>query len=105
MELLPQEVRQHLPPLYSQEHVEDPMVMCKFFTPDANWTWYVLEFNGEDLFFGLVYGFETELGYFSLAELEAARGPLGLSIERDIHFTPKKLSEVRKEHAEQHGDT
>ena len=104
MELLPQELRQQLPPLYSQEHVEDPLVVCKFFTPDSTWTWYAYEFDGNDLFFGLVYGFETEFGYFSLHELEEARGPLGLPIERDLHFTPKKLSEVRKEHAEQHGN-
>jgi hypothetical protein len=28
---------------------------------------------------------------------------MGLGIERDEHFTPKKLSEVKKEH-ETHGD-
>ena len=31
-----------------------------------------------------VDGFEKELGYFSLRELESARGPLGLPIERDL---------------------
>src|ERR1700730_8725390 len=103
LKLLTKALRKKLPPLYSQEHEEDPLVICKFFTPDSNWTWYPYEFDGEDLFFGLIYGLETHLGYFSLHELEAARGPLGLPIERDIHFTPKTLSEVRKEHAEQHG--
>jgi len=103
--LLTKELREQLPPLYSQEKEADPLVICKFFTPDSNWTWYAYEFDGQDLFFGLVYGFETEFGSFSLSELEQARGPLGLPIERDLHFQPKKLSEVRKEHAEQHGDT
>ena len=103
MELLTQELRQQLPPLYSQEHVDDPLIVCKFFTPDSNWTWFVMEFDGEDLFFGLVVGFEKELGYFTLSELEEARGPLGLSIERDIYFTPKRLSEVRREHKQQGG--
>jgi hypothetical protein len=32
-----------LPALYSQEDIADPMVMCKFFTPDAGWTWYAIE--------------------------------------------------------------
>ena len=100
MELLTEELRQQLPPLYSQEHVDDPLVVCKFFTPDSNWTWYVMEFDGEDLFFGLVVGFEKELGYFTLSELEEARGPLGLPIERDLHFQPMKLSEVRKEYGQ-----
>ena len=43
IELLPNELRAMLPPLYSQEHEEDPLVICKFFTPDSNWTWYALE--------------------------------------------------------------
>ncbi len=74
------------------------MVICKFFTPDSSWTFYATEFDGEDIFFGWIVGFEKELGYFSLAEMTAARGPLGLPIERDIHFTPTKLSEVKKLH-------
>ncbi len=87
-----------LPPLYSQEHEEDPLVICKFFTPDSNWTWYVLEFDGEDVFFGWVVGFEHELGYFRFSELASVRGPLGLSIERDLHFRPTRLSVVKQLH-------
>src|SRR5256886_15748561 len=83
-----------LPPLYSQEYEEDPLVICKFFTPDSNWTFYTLEFDGEDLFFGWVVGFEKELGYFRLSELAQARGPFGLRLARDLHFSPTKLSEV-----------
>jgi len=100
MELLTQELRQQLPPLYSQEAVADPLVICKFFTPDAQWTWYALEFDGEDVFFGWVVGFEQELGYFWLSELESVRGPLGLQIERDVHFPPTRLSEVKRLHEE-----
>lgn len=60
----------------------------KFFTPDAGWIWYGIEFDGDDLFFGLVSGQEIELGYFSLSELESVRGQLGLPIERDLYYTP-----------------
>ena len=95
MELLTPELREMLPPLYSQEHEEDPLVICKFFTPDAQWTWYALEFDGDDVFFGLVVGLEPELGYFLLSELTRARGPLGLPIERDVHFSPTRLSQVK----------
>ena len=98
MELLTKELREQLPPLYAQEQEADPLVICKFFTPDSSWTWYALEFDGRDVFFGLVIGFEEELGYFRLSELTQARGPLGLSIERDIHFQPTRLSLVRKSH-------
>src|SRR6266487_4156731 len=98
MKLLPKELQRKLPPLYSQEQVKDPIVICKFFYPDFSWTWYAIEFDGNDLFFGLVAGFALELGYFSLAELQSNRGRLGLPIERDLWFTPKPLSEVRKRH-------
>ena len=50
--------------------------------------------EGDFLFFGFVIGFEKEWGYFSLNEMESARGPYGLSIERDLYFTPGPLSEV-----------
>ena len=95
MKLLTQELKKHLPPLGSQDQEEDPTVIVKFFTPWTNWTWYATEFDGEDTFFGKVIGFETEMGYFSLAELESIRGPMGLTIERDIHFTPKPLSQCK----------
>jgi len=36
----------------------------KFFSPWMNWTWYAVEFDGKDIFFGLVEGFATEWGYF-----------------------------------------
>ncbi len=96
MELLPGDLRRTLPALYSQEHVADPLVRVKFFTPDSGFTWYVVECDGEDLCFGLVAGQAVELGYFRLAELQALRGPLGLAVERDLGWTPRPLSWVRE---------
>lgn len=96
MKLLTAELRKEIPQLYSQETAEDPVVYCKFFTPWSNWTWYVTEFDGEDIFFGLVQGFEEELGTFSLSELEEVSGPGGLKIERDRYFEKQPLSKVRK---------
>ena len=95
MKLLTKELRAKLPPLYSTEKDEDPTAVAKFFTPASNWTWYATELDGEDRFFGLVDGFDKELGYFSLSELASSRGPLGLPIERDRWFSPKPLSECR----------
>ena len=87
MELLTEELRSKLPPLYSQENNPDSLVICKFFYPDFSWTWYAIEYDGKDTFFGYVAGFECELGYFSLSELLNNRGALGQPIERDIYFT------------------
>lgn len=95
MVLLTKEVLKKLPPLYSQEEKGlDAVALVKFFTPDSNWTWYATEFDGEDLFFGLVDGFEKEIGYFRLSELKSVKGALGLPIERDMYFKPKSLKEL-----------
>lgn len=94
-QLLPPEVLRELPPLYATEAEKDPMVRVKFFYPDFSWTWYAVEFDGEDTFFGLVDGFERELGYFRLSELMENRGKWGMEIERDLYFRPKRLSEIR----------
>jgi hypothetical protein len=98
MNLMAGEIRRKLPGLYAQEHLGgDAMAYAKFFTPDSSWTWYATEFDGKDTFFGLVDGFEKEFGYFSLSELEGVRGPMGLPIERDLHWKPKKLKEIAPE--------
>lgn len=97
--LLTKELREQLPKLYTGEELGlKAMALVKFFTPDSNWTWYASEFDGDDLFFGLVSGHEVELGYFSLSELEGVRGPLGLLIERDLHFKSKTLEELQALH-------
>jgi hypothetical protein len=94
--LLPDEIAKTLPPLYSTENIEDPIVHVKLFTPDSSWTWMLTEYSPEErLGFGLAIGFEEELGYFSLDEMEEVRGPLGLPIERDLHWIPKPLSQCR----------
>lgn len=95
MMLLTKELRKQLPPLYSQENEADPLVICKFFTPDAQWTWYAIEFDGTDTFFGYVIGLDAELGYFSLSELMTVRGRFGLPVERDRWFEPTRLSHVK----------
>ena len=101
--LLDEKTRLKLPALRSGEELGlDAKAQIKFFTPDSNWTWYASEFDGKDVFFGLVSGFEVELGYFTLSELKEARGPLGLQIERDLHFEPKTLGELQKWHQNQH---
>lgn len=98
--LLDETSRETLLPLYSEEERGlDALAQVKFFTPDAQWTWYASEFDGEDIFFGLVVGLENELGYFSLKELQSVRGPLGLLIERDLHFEPKPLRDLMGERA------
>ena len=98
MDLLTAEVRKQLPPPYAQEKLGGSAVAyVKLFTPDGSWTWYATEFDGEDTFFGLVDGHCKELGYFSLSELQQLRGPMGLAVERDLHFPPTPLDQIAPE--------
>ena len=95
MKLLTAEIRKKLPTLGSQAENMDPTIIVKFFCPWNHWTWLAYEFDGEDIFFGFVKGDFDEYGTFSLAELESVVGPMGLTIERDIYFTEKPLSQCK----------
>ena len=81
-------------PLYSQEEKDDPVVQAKFFDPCGAASWWITEYNPETkIAFGFVTGLhEDEFGYVSLEEMEAIERPFGLTIERDLYFTPKPLS-------------
>lgn len=64
--------------------------VVKLFTPDAGATWLLTELDpaDPDLAFGLCdLGLGCpELGYVHITELESLRGPMGLPVERDLHF-------------------
>ena len=94
--LLTNKLRRTIPSLYATECLEPKLknIVCTFFTPWSNWTWYVIEFDGDDLFWGLVDGLEVEFGYFSLKELERLTSPFGLSIERDIYFESRPVGDL-----------
>ena len=97
MMMLTKETRKRIPKLYETEMVPvlEKVVVVKFFDPCGSWTWYVVEFDQKDTFFGLVDGLELEWGYFSLSELKSVKTkPFGLGIERDLHFTPKKIKDI-----------
>lgn len=84
-----------------QSETDNPWVICKFFYPCSRATWFVISYSPiDEVFFGYVSIFGDhcdELGSFSLQELEEFKGRLGLGIERDLYFQPKKLSEVKKQ--------
>jgi hypothetical protein len=82
---------------------EKAKVICKFFNPTGNGTWYAIEYDStQRMFFGFVdLGIKDceEFGYFSLDELESLKvPPFGLGIERDMHFKPIKVSELKKQY-------
>jgi hypothetical protein len=72
----------------------DFIPVVKLFTPDGACTWLLTELDPDDpdIAFGLCdLGMGSpELGNVSISELQSVRGKLGLSIERDLHFTTNK---------------
>ena len=92
MMLLTQAIKKAMPALYSGEDtpLEEKQVAVKFFCPWNQWTWFAFEGeeqpDGDWMFFGMVHGFEKEMGNFMLSELQSLSGPFGLKIERDRHY-------------------
>lgn len=78
------------------------VAVVKLFNPADSWTWYLSELRvgeGEEgeaeyLAYGYVEGFEKEYGYIWLNELFELKLPMGLQIERDIHWTPRLMKDV-----------
>ena len=97
--LIPQTLLSDIPDLYATEGQTNPICHVKLFTPDNNWTWYIIEFSkvDRDTCYGYVVGLESELGYFTLEELESAHGSLGLAIERDMSSVPTLFVSVRED--------
>ena len=95
--LIPKELieKMKIPKLYETEEQKDPIAHIKLFID--GWTWYVIEIDKSDYntCYGLVDGFEQELGYFSLSELESISDSYGLKAELDISFKPTKLSKIK----------
>ena len=100
-ELMTKEQGEKIPTLYANENVrsyDNVLASVKLFSPFSNWTWYVTEWDAETgTCFGLVEGFETELGYFDLTELAEATVFGGVpAVERDLYWQPKTIREIRQ---------
>ncbi|MGR3221259.1 MAG: DUF2958 domain-containing protein [Candidatus Anammoxibacter sp.] len=72
-------------------------VIVKIFNPYGAWTWYVMnqDPNNPDYLWGIVQGFEVEMGSISLSELEEVKiKPFNLGLERDQYFEPCNALEL-----------
>lgn len=98
MRLLSRELRQSLPSLGSQRGAADPIVHAKFWIPDINWIWYVIEGQMSRhgfTFFGYVIGLDEKWEGFSLRDLEVVRGPDGQRVQPDHNFSPEFWSKIK----------
>ena len=99
--LMTKEVGDTIPAIYAHKNAEsydDVLAPAKLFSPFSNWTWFITEMDPETgTCFGLVEGFETELGYFSLEELAEATVFGGVpAVERDLYWRPKTIGKIRR---------
>ena len=100
--LMTKELGDTIPPLYANENVEDyeaVVAKVKLFSLYNGWRWFITEWDPETgLCFGLVEGFETELGYFDLTELSEVTvfGSVP-AVERDLYWEPTTLGEIRRQ--------
>lgn len=98
MKLITKELEKRFAQVGSQENVQDPLVIAKFFNPTGAGTWYATEYDPANrIFFGYVSIFgdwNDEWGSFSLDELESYKGTFGLGIERDLYFDETPASQV-----------
>ena len=99
--LMTKELGDRIPAIGANENVDDydeVLVPAKLFSAYTGWRWYVTEWDAETgTCFGLVEGFERELGYFDLTELaEATVFGNVPAVERDLHWEPKTIGEIRR---------
>ncbi|MYE42016.1 MAG: DUF2958 domain-containing protein, partial [Chloroflexi bacterium] len=99
-QLMTQKLADTIPAIYANEKVSDydtVLAHAKLFSPFSNWTWYITELDPETgQCFGLVEGFERELGYFDLTELAETTvfGDVP-AVERDLYWQPRTLGEIK----------
>lgn len=96
MKLMTKEIQKKAQKQYLRGTDMDQDIVAKFFDPTGEWQWFLMNQDPKDpdYLWGIVKGFEVEMGSFSLSELEAIKRPYGLGIERDRFFKPMKAQDV-----------
>lgn len=96
MKLMTKEISKEAQQQYPLGSDMDQMIVAKFFDPQGSWTWYLMNQDPDDpdYLWGIVRGFEVEMGSFSLSELQTFKGKFGLGIERDLYFIPIRAKEL-----------
>jgi hypothetical protein len=99
MKMLTKAILNKLPSLQAQDGKGDAAVAyVKFFSIRSDHRWFATEYDPEtETFFGLVTNNgQAEWGYFLLSELTSMRWAGVPVVERDLHFTPTAIGEIRR---------
>lgn len=98
MDLIPEKIRVKIPQLGEASQESDPMVWAKLTSATLGWTWYIVEMQPvppDAIFYGLAVGWDEQLDYFNLSDLEQIAAVEGVSLTCDVAFEPCRLSVLR----------
>ena len=121
--LLTKEQIRRFPFIGETEGHDNPLVIARWFSCANGWTWLATEacallHDGSKvrladvtnwyavadvLFFGVVFGFETEYGYWSFNEFQAVNRTRAVGVERDKYFTSVGLKDAMAQEERQRG--
>ena len=95
MKLMTKAIQEQAEKQYDEGSDMEQNVVAKYFDPMGSWKWFLMNKKKDDSYcWGIVKGFEVEMGSFSIDELESIKLPLGMKIERDLYFEPMKAKDV-----------
>ena len=99
--LMTDELRAQFPAIYSVQNLGDEAKPLVKYEAYNGWEWYPIEFDGKDKFYGLVFGFALEMGYFSLKELASIKRTYSgenftNAVYKTAHYVPgETIAEAR----------
>lgn len=77
--------------------MEDWIAQARFIDAQTRISWYLIEFDGQDRFFGLMVGKHAVAGEFALSELESIQGKDDpQAVRLDTEFQPMSLLELAR---------
>ena len=99
--LMTQKLADIIPALGANDNArdyDDVLAPAKLFSPYNGCTWYITEMDPvTGQCFGLVDGFEQEIGCFDLTELAETTVFGGVpAVERDLYWEPRTLGEIKR---------
>jgi hypothetical protein len=103
--LIPQEILSTLPGYGATDQVpcEEKVALVRLYSPYNGWSWYLVEMDPLTVdptgyCFGLVCGFETEWGPWTVQEMEETNRSIPGAVVYDTTFTPTMMENVAAFH-------
>ena len=92
MKLMTKSIKEKAVKQFDEGSDMEQKVVAKFFDAMGGWKWFLMNMDGDDgdYCWGIVQGYEVEMGSFSMSELQS----MSPRIQRDRYFEPMKAKDV-----------